>query len=266
MSINKQLSFPTAEECDAYFGDLLPIERTHRKTAPQALMAADVRENGIDTGNDAEVNNDAPVIIAFADGVSEANREAVMLSVSFAEAVATGKADINLDAVKWLDEYAKAFRIGGWLTAGGHEYGEYTTSDTSATMDSVVLELISAVAGPNAQTVITLLNLVLGKLQKNEPMMKLFERNSKKGSTSTFRIMPCLESTTGIPVTYLLSMHCEYTSDSGGALFWKWSVSKLKIKRLAKGVNFDKYTHERNKQRILDYLGNDADEFFDGLK
>lgn len=148
----------------------------------------------------------------------------------------------------------------------GHEYGDYRASSHSLTMDSVVMELISAVAGPNAATVVSLLNIVIEKMQSDKPMMQLFERNAKKGNTSTFRIMPCVESAQGIPVTYLLSVHCTYSEEHGGALFWKWSVSKMQVKRLAKGVQFSRGTYERNKERVLNYLQGDADEFFAGLK
>jgi hypothetical protein len=110
------------------------------------------------------------------------------------------------------------------------------------------------------------MGLVLDKLQKNDPLMKLFEGKSKRGSLARFRIMPCVESGQGIPVTYLLSMHCEYKSSSGGALFWKWSVTQLEIKRLAKGVEFSKATFENNRQYILEYLSGDAKDFFEGLK
>jgi len=265
MNINEQLSCPSAEECDAYFSGLPPIERTQRRFSPQALMVADVLKNGIDTDNIAEVSKDAPAIIAFSDGVSERNREAVMLGLEFAETVASQKADIDKDPYLWAKEYADAFRYAGWLMVA-KDSTDYAASNVNVTMDAVVLELLGAVAGPNAQVVIQLMTTVLDKLQKNKPMMELFERNLKKGISSKFRLMPCLESSNGTPVTYLLALQFESSTDSGGALFWKWKVSKLKLKHLARGVNFNQGTHDRNKERILTHLNADADAFFDGLK
>ncbi|MCJ2372477.1 hypothetical protein [Pseudomonas sp. RGM 3321] len=266
MSYEEKLSFPTIEDADAYFEALPALGTAEQVFLPEVLAFS---SDGTSSNNDnsaAQVNKESPAIIAFADGVSPENREAVMLSVALAETVAHGKANISDDPIQWLEEYSTAMRHGGWLMLGGHEYGEYTTRNQSLTMDSIVLELIGAVAGPNKAVLIELLSLTLDKLQNNKPLMALFERNSKKGDTSTFRIMPCVESAGGIPVTYLLSMHCDYMSDSGGALFWQWSVSRLKIRRLVKGLNFDKAMHERNKPRILTYLKKDADDFFDSLK
>jgi hypothetical protein len=256
------MTVPTPQECDCFFESLPPARVKRNQPAAVDFLAASAAQDD----DIAKINKDAPAIIAFADGVSAENREAVLLGVEFAEAVANQRGDIEKDPINWLREYAKAFRYAGWLTVGGHEYGSYTTSDRSLTMDKVVLDLISSVAGPNAATVVSLLGLVLDRLQKNEPLMRIFERNSRRGNYSQFRIMPCVESKEGIPVTYLLSIHTEYKSSSGGTLFWKWSITQLDVKRLAKGVEFSKATFERNKQRVLEHLDGEADDFFNGLK
>lgn len=260
------MDVPTAEQSAAYFDSLPPV--VGRPAAPARVSPVAMGLLAADTPVDedmAKVSKDAPAIVAFADGVSAENREAVLLGVEFAETVASKTADINKDAVEWLTQYAKALRHAGWLTTGGHEYGSYTSRDTTLTMDTLVLELISAIAGPNTATVVSLLGLVLDKLQKNDPLMKLFESKSRRGTASQFRIMPCLQSSEGTPVTYLLSVHCEYKKTSGGALFWKWSIAELDVRRLAKGVQFNKDAFERNKGRILNYLNGEADDFFNGL-
>lgn len=266
MTVYLESAVPTEDESDIYFRGLPANPRSNHSSQRSAIIAFNASKINGERDNIAEINKDSPAVVAFADGVSAENREAVLLGVEFAEVVATSRADINSDPIQWLTEYALAMRNAGWLTLGGHEYGDYTASSQSLTMDSVVLELIGAVAGVNAATVISLLNIVIDKLQKDVSLMQLFERNAKKGNTSTFRIMPCIESSQGIPITYLLSVHCTYSSSSGGALFWKWSVSKLQIKRLAKGVQFSKATYERNKDRVVDYLNGNADDFFAGLK
>ena len=255
---------PTAAESEAYFNTLPLLDRQNDPAIRITLLSDTPDAPGDD--NVAKINKDAPAIVAFADGVSAKNREAVLLGVEFAETVAHEKHDINKEPVDWLKAYADALRIAGWLTLGGHEYADYTTNSQALTMDSVVLDLIGAVAGPNAATVISLLNVVLDKMQKNKPLMQLFERNAKKGNISSFRIMPCVESSQGIPITYLVAVQCKYSSEQGGVLFWKWSVSKLSIKHLARGVQFAEDTHKRNKDKILAFLKSDVDSFFEALK
>lgn len=259
MSSPINTAVPTEAESANYFNLLPPVARPLMMSSRMAFAAADQGDSV------AEISKGAPAIVAFADGVSPENRSAVLLGVEFAEVVASSRFDVNVDPVNWLKEYALAMRHAGWLTLGGHEYGEYTTSSRSLTMDSIVLDLISSIAGPNAETVLSLMNIVLDKLQNSEQTMKLFERNATSGNNSSFRIVPCVESAGGIPVTYLISVHSQYHSESGGALFWKWSISKMSVKRLAKGIQFSKDSYERNKEKVITYLNGEADDFFDSL-
>ncbi|KQQ54918.1 hypothetical protein ASF84_16530 [Pseudomonas sp. Leaf127] len=219
-----------------------------------------------DSGNDlASVGTDESVVIAFADGVSPENRSAVLLSMKFAEAAARAQDNGNLDRLQWLENYEKAMFHGGWLGLGGKHLTEFSSSDVSLTMDSLVIDLIGAIAGPNKAAVLQLLSLTLDKLQGDDALMKLFEQNSKKGTISSFRIMPCLESPTGIPVTYLLALEVDHASYTGGALFWKWSVSRLSIRELVSGLNFDLASHNDNKHLMRDYIKGNAEDFFAGL-
>lgn len=265
MTTSEIITLPTTEQSDQFFQGLPVLAPRPRHAMVVSIDAVDDVVQGVDD-DIAKVSKDAPAIIAFADGVSEKNREAVMLGVEFAEVVARSKASVEEQPIEFLKHYSAAMLQAGWLGTGGHEYGEYTTSDKSLTMDSIVIDLISSIAGPNAAAVIALMSSVLDKLQQNEPLMKLFESQSKRGLNTSFRVMPCIESGSGIPVTYLLSMHCVYRSDSGGALFWKWKFSELSIKRMAKGVEFNSATLERNRARIINYLEGEADDFFNGLK
>ncbi len=269
---------PTKEESINYFKGLPPCPRiasesggnsAHRRggpvqAVPDALGMMDAPSDDNDN-NLAEVGKDEAIVVAFADGVSAANRSAVLLSMKFAEAVARAKDNGNADRIDWLENYDEAMFYSGWLGLGGKQFTAFTSSDTSLTMDSLVIDLISAVAGPNKASVLQLLSLALDKLQGDAALMTLFEKNSKKGSISSFRIMPCLESPTGIPVTYLLAMEVDYSSQTGGALFWKWSVSRLSIREMVSGLNFDLDAHNDNKDRIKNYLNGNAEDFFEGL-
>jgi hypothetical protein len=266
MIIDEHQAPPTDAECAAYF-DSLPARSPKRSVIkPQVrAVAFSARSNKeVATDSQAEINTEQPAVIAFADNVSAENREAVMLSVAFAEAVADQKADIDLDTIGYLREYAGALRIAGWAMSSSN-YGLVQTSNKSITMDALVLEILSSIAGPNAAAVIQLMTTVLNSLQNNDPLIKLFESNTKKSKKTSFRLVPCLQSPAGTPVTYLLAMDIESSTANGGVLFWKWKVSNLTIKRLAKGVEFNRSRFDRNEPRIFDYLDDNADAFFESL-
>lgn len=267
MNAHVSIAIPTLEEQDAFFHGLPPLapnrsSRVRRSLSDQPLATADT---GLKDDTSGVVSKDQPVVIAFADDVKPEDRAAVMRSVEFSERFAHQKFDIDADPIGWHKWYSELMRNCGWAISTGHEYGEYTTSDKSLTMDSVVLELLSLVAGPNAAVVVDVMKIALDTLQGNQSMMQLFESNSKKGSSASFRLMPCLVSKTGIPMTYLLALHVEFSQTSGGALFWKWKASSLRIRRVAKGVEFSVESHERVKDRIIEKLEGDSRKFFEDL-
>lgn len=276
MNTEKTVAVPTEEEVNTFFQGLPGLKRQHiRPLTPgvraeagsvEAFVLQSPPPSDGDPDNLAEIGKEEPVVVAFADGVSPQNRKAVLLSVKFAEAYARAEDDGDKDRIKWLNDYSQAMFIGGWGRLGGESFSEYSTQDVSLTMDAVVIDLISAIAGPNKAAVLQLLSLTLDKLQQDEGLMQLFERNSQKGLESSFRIMPCLESRTGIPVTYLLAMEVRFSQETGGAIFWKWSVSRLHIRQMVEGLNFDIDHHDRYKHKIYEYLDSEVDDFFAGLK
>ncbi len=267
MNTHVTTALPTPEEQDAFFRDLPPLgpsrsSRVRRSLSDQPLATADT---GLKDDAPGVVSKDQPVVIAFADNVKPEDRAAVMRSVEFSERFANKQFDINVDPIGWHKHYAKLMGYCGWAISTGQEYGEYTTSDKSLTMDAVVLELLSLVAGPNAAVVVDVMKLALDTLQGNTSMMQLFEGKSKKGNSASFRLMPCVVSKTGIPLTYFLAVHVEFTQTSGGVLFWKWKASSLRIRRVAKSVEFFDESHERVKAKILEKLQADSENLFDSL-
>lgn len=266
MSNQENTVAPTPLESAQYFATLPALDHQRRVIAPRAFILPDGPGSDVNSENLAEINTDQPAVIAFADNVNVENRDAIMLGVEFAEKVAGKKFDIDLDPINYLKSYVEAFGHAGWTMAGGgSEYGHESTSHKSVDMDAFVIEILASIAGPNAPAVLQLMKLTLEKLQGDKPMMKLFEANAVRGKKTSFRMIPCLQSAAGTPVTYLLAMDIESSTHSGGALFWKWKVSNLTVKRMAKGVQFTRSSFNRNEAAIHKYLGADADAFFEGL-
>jgi hypothetical protein len=122
------------------------------------------------------------------------------------------------------------------------------------------------VAGPNVDTVMKLMGKVFDSLKTDEPIINLFDRNSKSDSSGNARIVPCLQSASGIAVTYFVSIKCDFNRQIGGAWFWKWDVSDLRIKKMATGVNLNLQHYRGREQAILENLGANSDAFFNKLK
>ncbi|GAB7530660.1 hypothetical protein PS3A_30710 [Pseudomonas sp. 3A(2025)] len=262
ISYFEKLSAPGRPDIDFSAPAMFTLDEHTEVLMPRALAQTD--EPDVDPNSLAEIGKDEPLVVAFSDGVSLQNRKAIMMSMKFAETAARIKNPGKPDRVKWLADYNEGMFHGGWL-GFADRLGTLKTQDLSVTMDSLAIDVISAIAGPNKAAVLQLLSLTLDKLQKSDGLIKLFESNSLKESTSTFRIMPCLESPEGIPVTYLLAMEIDFSKHTGGTLFWKWAVTHLQVRSAVANVEFYPDLYEPNKLDMLKTIRDHATGYFESL-
>jgi hypothetical protein len=213
---------------------------------------------------DVLLANEHPAIIGFTDNLDEDKKQAAADSIHFAERYATSQFNKNVHPVQWHAHYATAMRHCGW-TMTSSKYQELTTSQTSLTMDAIVLNIIQAVAGRNAPAMLQLLGGVFGRLQSDEKLVSLFDKNSQKGADKDFRIVPCIQSASGTAITAFLAVDCSLSSRQGGAWFWKWKVSRLRMKRVATMVELNMGLHDRNRDMIYQKLDKSSEDFFNGV-
>ncbi|KQB55354.1 hypothetical protein AQS70_18865 [Pseudomonas endophytica] len=251
---------PTPEETDLFFNALPAVIQPKF-----AKLKVESQVSNVSTEEEAFIGATSPIVIAFADGVSPENRSAVMNSTQFAEKVADSVASRKTEALEWYEAYGKAISNCGWFSTSfvfvGHD-----TSKVNVTMDSLVLDIIAQVAGFNAAAILPLLKNVFDTIKSSNELITLFDNNSKGDRVGSFQIVPCLESAKGIPVTVFAGLECEFNSIEGGAWFWKWKCSNLKVKKAATMINLNMDSYKRAESRILDYLGQGQDDFFLSLK
>ncbi|WP_434696014.1 hypothetical protein J3P89_25200 [Pseudomonas sp. Z1-14] len=260
---------PDAEESRRFFDSvrLAPVALADFSAdAPKNAhftMAADSATQSVSKAGMLLANED-PAIIGFADNLDEDKKQAAADSIHFAERVANSKYSKNIEPIQWHELYGAAMRHCGW-TITSNTYQELTTSQKSLTMDAIVLDIIQGVAGRNAPAMLQLLGNVFGRLQSDEKLVNLFDKNSKKGADKDFRIVPCIQSANGTAITAFLAVDCSLSSNQGGAWFWKWKVSRLRMKRVATMVELNMRVHDRNRDRIYQQLDKSSDDFFNGI-
>lgn len=262
---------PSAEESRRFFDDvrLAPVSvanfsGVYAKTALRTAYSSKEESKPV-SGADVLLGNDDPAIIGFSDNLDGDKKQAAADSIHFAERYATSHSDKSLDPVGWHLKYSQAMRHCGW-TMTSNQYQEHTSSQVNVTMDSIVMEIIQAVAGRNAPAMLDLLMGVFERLRSDEPLVALFDRNSKKGANKEFRIVPCIQSPGGTPITAFLAADCQLSKDQGGAWFWKWKVSRLQMKKVATMVELNMRVHDRVRDRIYDSLDKSSDDFFSGIQ
>lgn len=250
---------PSEEESKLFF-DSLPV--TPQLRFAKLKAAPLVSET---TGEEAFVGVGSPIVVAFADGVSPDKRSAVMTSVQFAEKYADIKASRKFEPVKWYMAYGEALNNIGWFTPNWL-FMDHDTSTINATMDALVLDIIAQVAGINKAAFLPLLGKVLDTIKNDKALITLFDNNSKGDNVGSFQLVPCLQSRQGIPVVVFAGFECAFKSTQGGAWFWKWKVSNLKVKKASCMINLNFESYLNAEQQVLEWLGQERDAFFKSLK
>ena len=141
---------PGIEERIAFFDSavLAPFQasRTIRSFAgeDEGLKEEDVNE----VGGKLLLGDDKPVTLAFADNLDGDIAQAARDSITYAERYADGNANKAETPMRWHAKYATAMKYCGWSTTG-YKYASHTVKQKNITMESIVLDIIGAVAGPN---------------------------------------------------------------------------------------------------------------------
>lgn len=258
--MDMDISAPSFEESRAFFRDakIAPL-------SPRPRALAQLSEKSETKDSDLLIGNDTPAVVGFADNVSEENRQAVQDSIQFSERYADANADIQKAPIQWHAKYREAMKNCGWYMTS-YKYAEHTTSQTNVTMDAIVLDIIKTVAGTNAPAMLGLMGSIFDAIKSDEKNVQLFEMTSNKDGMGEFRIVPCLQSPAGTPITAFLAVDCELKSNQGGAWFWKWKWSQLKMKKVATMVELNMRRHLQNQGFIDDALQKDSEAFFKNAK
>ncbi|MBV7548539.1 hypothetical protein KW849_19860 [Pseudomonas sp. PDM26] len=253
---------PSAEESEVFFAGVKLAQQDVSYLGTQTF--APLEGEGVKK-QDVLVGKETPTIIGFADNLDEDKKQAAADSIHFSERYADANSDIKLAPIEWHQKYSTAMKHCGW-TLINNKYENHVSKQVSVTMEAIVLDIIKAVAGRNASAMLELLRGVLGKVKDEEQLINLFDKNSNDGKSAEFRIVPCLQSAGGTAITAYLAVDCELRTQQGGAWFWKWKLSELKMKKVATMVELNMRVHERNRDHIYERLDKSSEEFFSGAK
>lgn len=215
--------------------------------------------------SDLLLGENVPTAIGFTDNLDEDKKQAAADSIHFAERYADSYSDKDNQPIEWHGKYAEALKHCGWSLTN-HKYQDLVSRKTAVTMDAIVLDIIKATAGRNAPALTNLLKVSFDKIQGDEELLTLFDSNSSKGKDKDFRLIPCLQTPGGTAIATLVAFDCELSTSQGGAWFWKWKLSNVRMKRVASVMELNMAQHERRRDQIIELLDQNSDDFFKGVK
>lgn len=251
---------PDYEERRAFF-ESAQIAPLANPTSRMSAFSAPLEKKIVDS--DFLVGKEEGAAIGFTDNVDGERKQAAADSIHFAERYADHQVDQNVSPVEWYNKYIHAMKQCGW-TSTSFDFDDYVSRQLNVSMDTVVLEIIAAVAGQNAPAMMNVLKKGFGKLDADKEHGVQFN-NSANSMGAKFRMVPCVQSPGGTAIAAFMAMDCKTTTREGGALFWKWKVSNTKIKKGACMIELNMDAHNRVKDQVLKTLGKASESFFSGI-
>jgi hypothetical protein len=252
---------PSIEESSVFFAgtQLAPLVRKVKISAFSAVGSESVGES------DLLLGENAPAALGFTDNLDEEKKQAMADCIHFAERYADTYSNRISNVIGWHAKYSEALKHCG-LTLTNSKYQDQEVRQTNVTMESIVLDVVKSVAGRNAPALMQVLGEVNEKIKSDNGLVTLFDSNSKKGEDADFRLIPCLQTPGGTAIATFVAVDCKLSTSQGGAWFWKWKFSNLRIKRVATIMELNMRMHERRRDQIMELLDVSSDDFFRGVK
>jgi hypothetical protein len=261
MEVDMSILIPDYEERRAFF-ESAQIAPLANPASRMSAFAAPMEQKIVDS--DFLVGKEDGAAIGFTDNVDGERKQAAADSIHFAERYADKYADQNVSPVDWYQKYMLAMKHCGW-TSTSFSFDDYVSKELNVSMDTVVLEIIAAVAGHNAPAMTSVLKKGFSKLESDNKHGVQFNNNSANSKGAKFRMVPCVQSPGGTAIAAFMAMDCKITTQEGGALFWKWKVSNAKMRKAACMIELNMNAHNRVKDKMLTSLGKASENFFSGI-
>jgi len=228
-----------------------PVETSAAIAEDQAALGAVVKDS----------------VISYVKDLPPALRQAVMDSTLAAQLDADARfPDQQKDARQWYDRYMTTLAVSGFGTVSSR-YQTYSPRSTEVELNSVVLEIIEAAAGPNKAALLSLAGNALEALKGDTQALNKMESKKHDSTVGGFQIMPALYAENGNAIVMLACMQIHRKESSGGFWFVKWKRSDVTIYRAADAVELNAEHYDmRAKGLIQDFLYASAGDYLSKLK
>lgn len=205
-------------------------------------------------------------ITSFVTGLTSQARDDVQNSTLLMQLAADKKYNPDTQREEWFKFYTDGLANLGWGRVSS-AYQKYKPTNTNATMDQVVLEIISSVVSPESALykVTEKTFLALKNNPNNKDALKLFDVSSTRNDLGTFQILPVMQDKDGNVVTVLTCINAHTEVQKGSFLFWHWSSTSAEMYRAAQQVVLNENVYATVRQSVLKKLGKNAEDFIDGL-
>jgi hypothetical protein len=200
----------------------------------------------------------------YVPGVSVQNREDVDNCKLLMQNAASQKYDMVKELHQWYSFYTEGLRTLGWTINKIHAQDKIIQR-TGLTMDAVAFDILQSLVGANAPHLAALAGKAVEGVKGEDGLIQIYNRNAAKGYDAVFDISPVWQTREGSPMMILSYMSVDVRESTRGILWWKSTTKSTAIKSQATPVYLNTQVYARVRNKVLEKLGNAADDFLDNI-
>jgi hypothetical protein len=202
------------------------------------------------------------------DGLTVANKYAVVNSQLLAERAASAKFDNETQPKEWFKRYLDVLRICGWTTQGS-EFNTYSSAQVDETIEQVTLSIIRSLGGGNSKAYCRVIAGSFGALRANARVSSRFHASTTKTGSAKFRILPCMQTADEHVVMVLTSMQAAtkdgHIESQTPGRFWERTVHQTDIRYAAAECMLNMQVYNGAKAQIEKKLAGNTANLIDAL-
>lgn len=237
-----------------------------RLDVPAAFGAAEPPDLGFDTAKQQAVVVGSAVL-SFDNGVESEFRSAVSDSALLAQLVADRTQNAALDPIAWFDAYFAVLGNIGWVIQA-RDTATYDIKTDGMEVHEAILDVIAAFIGPvpGAAKLVTLALESLQKMDKDSPLITIFEKNSQHAQVGRFQFTTIRQEADGglLAEAMAFALNAERTITQ--ILFFKLSKSKQTLRRSLGTISLNREALTRLQPVIRQKVQSHMAEFVAALE
>jgi hypothetical protein len=205
-------------------------------------------------------------IVSFVKGVTEERRRDIVNSALLAQLVANKKVSADVDVLKWYDTYFDALTKIGWVIQS-KQFASHVEQSESFAAHEAILAVATILLGPSpaALAVVKATLDAVKSLDKDGPLITLFDRQSQHASSARFQVTLAEQEEGGQFLVTLMAFALKAQARVTQVLFAKFRSGEVKLKHASGSVTINTTVLAAIRPAVEQKLAGVADKFIKGL-
>lgn len=205
-------------------------------------------------------------VISFVKGVSIARRQDILNCALLAQLAANHKVNDETDILNWYNTYFDVLTNVGWVIQD-KGFSAYTEKANGLEAHEAILKVAAVLLGaaPAALAVVTATIEAMKSMDKDNPWIKIFDRESRKYTTAKFQIALVEEDISGQFLISLMAFKLVAKSNLTQVLFFKIKSGEVNFEQHAGKITINEDILNGIREKIRQKLIGRSEDMIDAL-